>query len=700
MNVKGIHMNRNIRVTLLLSQVMVSLTFACAQATTVDTPVFSPVAGTYTSPQSVVILDAVSGANIYYTTDGTTPTTSSTPYTEAIPVSSKETLSAIATAPGYTASAVGASAYSIVPNEIVPLIQVNGAAWQQTNTATVAVGSTVAIGPQPTNGNTGGTWSWTGPNGFSSTSSAINAMQWSNMGANTYVATYTDPNSIVSTETFTITVTPGGGPITPWVAVNGVWNTTPESRVTVASGTSVNLGPWPVNGAWSWTGPNGFTSTSREIDNIPLSAGDNAFVATYTSPSGVTSTEAFIVTVTVSGGTSTAITPWLQVNGGTWQQANAVAVAPGSTVNLGPWPLTGTWSWVGPNGFTSSSREVDAIPLSTSPGTYTFVATCTVSSVATSQLFTITVTGSNEITPLLQVNGGDWQQINAANVAPGTAISLGPLAVSGGTWSWTGPNGFTASTSEIDNIPLSTGANVFVATYTDLNGVTSMQPFVITVPGTNAITPYIAVNGVWNATPENTVSVSAGAAVNLGPRPTTGGSWRWTGPNGFSSNAREIDAIPLSPGVNSFVATYISGGSAGTDPTASMEAFVITEAAGSGPITPYIALNGVWNTTPASTQTVTAGTAVSLGPKPASGGTWSWTGPNGFTSTSREIDNIPLVVGANAFVASYTLNGVTNTETFVITLTAGSGPITPYIALNGKWDSTPESAKTVPPAPR
>ena len=71
--------------------------------------------GTYSSAQSVTISDATSGATIYYTTDGTTPTTSSNPYTGPITVSSSETLEAIAVATGDTNSAVASAAYSITP---------------------------------------------------------------------------------------------------------------------------------------------------------------------------------------------------------------------------------------------------------------------------------------------------------------------------------------------------------------------------------------------------------------------------------------------------------------------------------------------------------------------------------------------------------------------------------------------------------
>jgi uncharacterized membrane protein len=76
-------------------------------------PVFSPKAGTYTSAQSVSITDATSGAAIYYTTDGTTPTTSSSLYSGPITVASTETLRAMAVASGYSNSAVATATFTI-----------------------------------------------------------------------------------------------------------------------------------------------------------------------------------------------------------------------------------------------------------------------------------------------------------------------------------------------------------------------------------------------------------------------------------------------------------------------------------------------------------------------------------------------------------------------------------------------------------
>ena len=54
-----------------------ALDYTVSGVATAAAPTFSPAAGTYTSTQSVTISDATTGATIYYTTNGTTPTTSS-----------------------------------------------------------------------------------------------------------------------------------------------------------------------------------------------------------------------------------------------------------------------------------------------------------------------------------------------------------------------------------------------------------------------------------------------------------------------------------------------------------------------------------------------------------------------------------------------------------------------------------------------
>jgi RHS repeat-associated protein len=94
---------------------------------TAATPVLSPAGGAYTSIQSVTISDSTAGASIYYTTNGSTPTTASTVYSGPISVSATETIEAIATAPGYSTSAVDAAAFTInLPLIITVATNANG----------------------------------------------------------------------------------------------------------------------------------------------------------------------------------------------------------------------------------------------------------------------------------------------------------------------------------------------------------------------------------------------------------------------------------------------------------------------------------------------------------------------------------------------------------------------------------------------
>ncbi|MDR3435432.1 chitobiase/beta-hexosaminidase C-terminal domain-containing protein, partial [Telmatospirillum sp.] len=82
------------------------------------TPIFAPGSGTYSSTQSVTITSATAGATIYYTIDGSTPTTSSAVYSGPITVSTSETIAAIAVATGYLNSAPGSATYVITLGQV------------------------------------------------------------------------------------------------------------------------------------------------------------------------------------------------------------------------------------------------------------------------------------------------------------------------------------------------------------------------------------------------------------------------------------------------------------------------------------------------------------------------------------------------------------------------------------------------------
>lgn len=80
---------------------------------TVATPVISPESGTFVESQSVTIRCDTEGAEIFYTTDGSTPTTSTTKYTEPFVISQDTEVKAIAVKAGMNNSAVASAQYKL-----------------------------------------------------------------------------------------------------------------------------------------------------------------------------------------------------------------------------------------------------------------------------------------------------------------------------------------------------------------------------------------------------------------------------------------------------------------------------------------------------------------------------------------------------------------------------------------------------------
>ncbi len=92
-------------------------------------PGFTPAPGTYTAAQAVKLSDSTSGAVLYYTTNGTTPTTSSAQYTPGTPIEISKTtkIEAIAVASGYSNSAVIGGTYTIETSTTPPkTLQISG----------------------------------------------------------------------------------------------------------------------------------------------------------------------------------------------------------------------------------------------------------------------------------------------------------------------------------------------------------------------------------------------------------------------------------------------------------------------------------------------------------------------------------------------------------------------------------------------
>ena len=132
------------------------------------TPSIMPAAGAYSSPQTITITTATTGATICYTTDGSTPTangagacvhgtTYSVAFSQAIPA----TVEAIASKSGSSDSAVATNVYTLASQAFRPAISPASGAYTTPQTITLSsltVGATICYttdGSTPT-GNGGG----------------------------------------------------------------------------------------------------------------------------------------------------------------------------------------------------------------------------------------------------------------------------------------------------------------------------------------------------------------------------------------------------------------------------------------------------------------------------------------------------------------------------------------------------------------
>lgn len=88
-------------------------------------------------PLPVTIADDMSNAAIYYTTDGSTPTTNSTPYTGVFQLSSTATVKAIAVAAGYANSGVTAVTLTVIPPVAPPVISPGAGSYSGPQTVTI-----------------------------------------------------------------------------------------------------------------------------------------------------------------------------------------------------------------------------------------------------------------------------------------------------------------------------------------------------------------------------------------------------------------------------------------------------------------------------------------------------------------------------------------------------------------------------------
>jgi hypothetical protein len=165
-------------------------------------PTFSPAGGPYTSAQSVTIADTTPGAVIYYTTDGTPATATSTPYTSPVSVTQSETINAIAVASGYS-STTASAIYSInLQQALAPTFTLSN---NQLTIGDATAGATIYFTTDGTQPSASSALHGTAPLTITVTAGeTVNAIAMATGYTNSAVATYTVSLSAASQPTFSL----------------------------------------------------------------------------------------------------------------------------------------------------------------------------------------------------------------------------------------------------------------------------------------------------------------------------------------------------------------------------------------------------------------------------------------------------------------------------------------------------------------
>ena len=298
---------------------------AAAQPVT-STPSISPGTGTYTGTQQVTISDTAAGAVIYYTTNGTAPTTSSSTYTGPVSISVTSTVEALAVLEG-TPSAVATAVLTI--NAANPPVKLAFVQQPSNALASAAISPAVKVAVEDTNGNavtsatnpvTVALTSGTGLAGTLTVTPQNGIASFSNLtvgSAGTYTLTATSSGLTTATSTsFTIVAaTKLAFTVQPSNAVTEA-TISPAVQVAVedANGKTVTAATGPVTVALvAGTGLGGTLTVTPEdgiatFSNLTVSTG-GSFMLSATSP-GLASATSASFTITIA-----PVTYYLSPNG-------------------------------------------------------------------------------------------------------------------------------------------------------------------------------------------------------------------------------------------------------------------------------------------------------------------------------------------------------------------------------------------------
>jgi len=457
----------------------------------------------------------------------------------------------------------------------------------------------------------GAGYQWSGPGGFSSTLQNILIDSISTAQAGIYSATVTVNGCSSASGSTQVVIKP-----TPVV--------TAGSNAPVCAGSTLQLHAAGATGlSYQWTGPNGFTSTQQNPSLNPATvaqSGTYQVMATLDGCNSLASTVPVLVRPLPEAPVVNSNSPICAGDSIRLSAAPSVLTAV---------PQNATYTWTGPNGF-SSVQPHPVITGATPAHSGTYSATMTVDGCTGPASAIAVLVHPLPATPLASSN---------APVCSGNTLQLQVATVAGGSYQWTGPGGFS-STDQNPSISAVTGSHTgdYAVTVT-VNGCSSPAA---TLPVVVKPTPTVAMT--------SNTPVCQGAALSLSATGTAGVSYSWTGPGGFVSTLQNPvigNAQPAHGGSYTLTVTL--------------------DGCSSIPVSTEVLVHPL-PAAPAATANspVCAGATLQLTTPDIIGGTFQWSGPNGFTSTQQSpvIGNIGAGQ-AGTYSLTVRVNGCSSTASTV-----------------------------------
>lgn len=325
------------------------------------------------------------------------------------------------------------------------------------------------------------TYAWTGPNGFSDTLANPTVLE----GGIYYLTISAGANCDVNDSIEVLTDT-----IAPSLQVNG------DTLTCLANDVTLGIIDTVAGTSYSWTGPNGFVGSGTSI--VVSQIGD--YIVTANAPNGCS-------TIQTAEVFADANVPNISAAGGMLDCNMDSLILNGNSTTTGV-----TYSWSGPNGFSST----DLNPIVQDSGTYTFTV--------------IAGNGCEAMLPVAVASDFQIPDLNTSDYILACEEASIPITFSSddvATYVWT--NLTTNETFQDSIINVSTPVN-FEITIVGMNGCVNTE--IVDVLASNEIIDLgISGDDLTCQIPTSTLMPSSSFNIN---------EYNWTGPSGYMSN----DSMP------------------------------------------------------------------------------------------------------------------------------------------------------------